>query len=188
MMRGFPRGVSAVTAATNYMHGPQEIVALPKRLPRKNVAMALANMLAEYCSEFSINWVQLIVMSPSMRRAFAAEGWSKQDLKKYLVENVRASAESLKSRHKWLAEVGEEPSVESSAPILPGDEARYLRLGRGELFGREKGNHVATRPWGEMDYLIAVAGSDVPEMHACLFRPYIPAGATTKVIRPAKPS
>ncbi len=184
VMRGFPRGVSTLTAATHYMAGPRQVIALPEHLPKENVALALANMLSEYCGEGSLTSVQTVLLSPSFQRAFASEGWSRKDVRDYLVENVKASVASLKLRHRWLAETWEEPLVHSSAPIYPGDESKFVYHGKGEDFGRKIGGHAATHPRKEMDYIIAVAGSDIGQMYACFFRPYIPDGANTKVIRP----
>lgn len=182
--RGFAPEVSTVTAATHYMAGPQQVTALPKQLPaNKGCGLALANMLATFCGEGALTTVQTIVISPGMHRVFESDGWSKADLKQHLIENVKVSVASMKRRHHWLAEVSETPQIHSSAPIYPGDDETFVHMGKGERFGRVIGGHETTRPRGNVDYLIAVAGADNNEMYACFFRPYIPDGAMTIAVQ-----
>ena len=176
-----------MTAATHYMAGPQQVTALPERLPAKDRALALANMLAEFCGEGALTTVQTVVISPGMHRVFAAEGWSKADLKRHLIENVKVSVGSMKRRHHFLAETSETPEIHGSAPIYAGDDEKFIHMGKGERFGRVIGGHETTRPQGDVNYLLAVAGADTEDMYACFFRPYIPDGAMTMAVRsPAK--
>ena len=37
-------------------------------------------------------WCPLIVMSPSVAKAFAHDGWNKNDIKQYLYDNVKMTA------------------------------------------------------------------------------------------------
>ncbi len=94
--RGFAAGDNVVTV--------QSVVAISapaysqSEKPEEHAAL-LADVIGEKtCSYWSAvgmcyaNWHPLIMLGPSIAKVFAREGWSKDDLRKYMYENVKVKA------------------------------------------------------------------------------------------------
>jgi hypothetical protein len=188
--RGVPRGTSGVTAVPHFMGGPEQVVAYPpKHFPS---ARALASLIAEHFTlhnTASIGFTNLVLISPPMQRRFLADGWSKEDLRRYLLENVRVSLAKAK-RTVGTAGVDankdypEEPN--GAIRIEPEDYFTYYYLvGEGkDDFDLGSKEHAGGSRTKIKDFLIAVAGAGEGEMFASLFKCYpIAPMAVTKVIR-----
>ncbi|MFH1569418.1 MAG: hypothetical protein ABIL09_15590, partial [Gemmatimonadota bacterium] len=68
-----------------------------------------------------------LLVSPHHADLFIREGWSKEDVRNYVVENTRSSVAELKRRGIWGGRL-EEGFREELLEILPGDEETYVYL------------------------------------------------------------
>ena len=114
------------------------------------------------------------------RQAFVEEGWSKEDLRRYLVEHARVSVAALKRRFLWPAGPGEELSAVASAPLRPGDEERWVYLGREGVPGRSRDG----APGRPADFSIITSGAEIGHFHLTICSGF-PEGSSpvTKAIR-----
>ncbi len=121
----------------------------------------------------------VVLMAPTFQQHFVDAGWTKADLKEYLVKNVKRSVASLKIDGKWERFRG--PASDRRYPLEPGDDERMVRLYddptlRGGLWHGEG--------WpGEMDYLIVVCGGEAGNYGGFL-NPYPSAVPVTKKVHP----
>ncbi|MEK7848021.1 MAG: hypothetical protein AAB270_03770, partial [Chloroflexota bacterium] len=104
--RGFRAGENVVTV--------QSVVSIsPPIYPGGDKAQDLAQTIAEVfgqatCGYWSFtgmafnHWYPLLVMSPSIAKGIARSGWTKDDLRKYLCENVTMPA-GLLEKYAWQA-------------------------------------------------------------------------------------
>jgi len=187
---GVAAGTSAITAIPHFMGGPQEIIAHPAEyFPG---APALASFIGEHFAEYNsagIGGTHLVLISPSMQRRFKAAGWSKENLREYLLENARISFAKLMRRPGpgglWPSDALDAP--DGSLAVKPDDYQKYWYLGQPEKgdtmppVNESNSRNMTNRP---SDFLIAVAGAADGPMLACLGRcyPLLPVSAT-KIIR-----
>ena len=209
-MRGVPKGVSAVTVAAHFMGGPEQVLAHPKSCYPD--AKSLASLIAAYYPEFNtagFSGTHLVIISPGMQRAFAADGWSKQDLADYLTANTKLSFARLKRLGWWEPRPGETVLPDGTSAVLPSDYHKHLYFGRMEQpyqdeipeglvtwgaapqkreEGPPKASARATRGINRpSQFLIAVAGADTGDMYAILFRSYSTGpNSVIKEVRSAK--
>ena len=186
MQLGYPRETSTVTAFSTHEGSPLQVLPLGERYNR---ALAVASLLAEHCAA---GWcspgTQLILISPNAQRPFLEDKWSKEDLRRYLLDNATVSVAELKRRRRWVPGPGEPPSEQASAPIQPGDDERFLSLAKGEPFDKlyDPPEGKVTPP-ASTDFRIIVAGSEVAHLYMYLFYPFPtpPPSPVTKTVRPA---
>ncbi len=179
--RGFSPGTSTVTVISTFEGTPRQIYFGPEQMPATNRAEATAHWISYFFGEgFCGGGTHLVLLPPVARQVFLDSGWKKEDLRRYLVENVRASVASLKRRFLWPPGPEEEPTTEGSAPIHPEDEDRYIYLGQeplpgGDTFGRAR---------RKADFIIATSGSEIGHFHLIITSSF-PSGPNpvTKVIR-----
>jgi len=105
--RGFPRGENVATVLS--------VVAIsPPIYPGGDKAADLAQTIAEVfgeatCGYWSFTgmafnrWLPLLVISPSIAKGIARDGWTKDDLRQYLYEKVKIPASKLE---RYAAQVG----------------------------------------------------------------------------------
>src|SRR5439155_753852 len=107
---------------------PEQVVAYPpEHFPS---ARALASLIAEHFTLHNtagIGFTNLLLISPPMQRRFLADGWSKEDLRRYLFENVRVSLAKAK---RTVGTAGAGEGGTRSAP-----PARHAAPRRSEGFG-----------------------------------------------------
>ena len=170
-MLGQPADANTVTAFSSFQGSPLQVLPLGTRYM---TAPPVAALYAEHCTE---GWcgpgTQLVLLSPNAQRVFLADGWSKADLRAYLNQHANISVAQLKRMRRWIPVGSEQPSDESSAPIHPGDETRFMRLADSSLWGHL---HAAPGQKGDVafdvDFLPVVAGSEVAHMYTYIFYPY----------------
>jgi hypothetical protein len=179
---GYPREASTVTVFSTFNGSPLQILPLGARFSR---AEGVAALFADQCAE---GWggpgTRLVVLSPNALRVFLADGWSRADLRRYLVEHTRVPVAYLKRTRRWTPGADERPDDEGSAPIAPEDEARYLSLAGGEVAPVVWRLPDEDAPPAPVDFLPVVAGSEVAHLYTHWYQPYPTAPhPVTKVVR-----
>lgn len=190
VVRGVEAGVSAITAIPQFMGGPQEIWAEPATaFPN---AESLASFIAERFTEHNsagIGGTHLVLLSPSMQRRFAAEGWTKESLREWLRENTRSSFARLMQIQGpgGIWPKGATQAPEGFLVASAEDYRRFWYHGRPETSDPLPENdprNLRDMTKRASDFEIVVAGADDGPMLAALGRcyPLLPEAAT-KVIR-----
>jgi hypothetical protein len=183
--RGYPREASTVTAVPHFQGGPQQVVAYPSEYfpSARALASLLATAFAAHNSAM-LGKTNLVVISPPMQRRFLADGWTKDDLRRYLLENVRMSLAQFKRQLKVDNLPRTEPIEDAPDGGILLDPADYTRFRYPGLPARDDFALLGD-PFKVDDYLIAVAGAEEGEMFAAVFRCYpLAPTAVTKEIRP----
>jgi hypothetical protein len=162
VMLGHPRESSTVTAFSSFQN-PFQILPLGSRY---TTATRIAALYAFNAAE---GWcgpgTRMLLLSPNAQRVFLADGWSKQDLRRYLVENTKISVAQLKRLHRWNGEG-------AASPITLDEEQHYFRLADDALWPKlhpAPGQHQLA---SGVDFMPVVAGSEVAHMYTELFTPY----------------
>ncbi len=170
---GAERGTNTVTAVGT-MGFPQQIFR-----PLAGGAEAFAAVLAAHLAEGSFQrGTHVVLLSPTFQRPFLHEGWSKEDLRQYLLQNTRASVAQLKRRGRYPRP--DLPYMRGLLPIEEGDEERMVVLASDERFDPPNWE-PGTGP--QADFLIANAGGDAG-VFAALYRPFpLEDGRVVKEIR-----
>jgi len=195
VLRGVESGVSAITAIPQFMGGPQEIWAEPQEaFPN---ATAFASFIAERFTEHNsagIGGTHLVLISPSMQRRFAAEGWSKEQLREWLRENTRSSFARLMQIQGpggiWPRGATQAP--EGFLVASADDYRRFWYHGRPEKSDPLPENdprNLRDMTRRASDFEIVVAGADQGPMLAALGRcyPLLPEAATRVIRSPLCP-
>lgn len=93
--QGFARGENVVTVRSCVSITQPTYTGGSKAL---NHVQIMGEVIGQACAYWSFlgvrnnSWYPLIVLSPSVAKAIAADGWSKDDVRKYLYDNVRMPA------------------------------------------------------------------------------------------------
>ncbi|MFQ5861292.1 MAG: hypothetical protein ACE5IG_07080 [Dehalococcoidia bacterium] len=155
---GFGRDQSAVTVVSVVPPSPVHINC--SSLDAEVVAGVLAQGIAE-ATDFRKGTFPVFI-PPAFAESFIQHGWSKDDVKRYIVEHCRRSVAELKRRGRWgvgaIAFEGFQGDPKMYV-VEPGDEDRFVYLFKDQ----EEYNRLTFRP-SELahknDIYIVVAGGD----------------------------
>ncbi|MFC1871847.1 hypothetical protein ACFLYF_05580 [Chloroflexota bacterium] len=104
VMRGFNKGENVVTVQSVVFTSPPTYTAGDcARDHAQTIAEVIGQATGSYWTFLGIKlqrWYPLLVLSPSIARVIARDGWTKHDLQRYLYDNARISAE-LMERNSW---------------------------------------------------------------------------------------
>jgi hypothetical protein len=163
--RGFDRDANVVTA---YPSGdcPTQVFGPAYEFAAEQWAEMLAMKLARTRFFFAIG-AYVLVVSPGVQEVFAKAGWSKADLRRYIMDNCWETAADLKRMGHWWYD----GSPTGKAPVVkPGDDQRRVYLFKREAWYENDVWYDAGRE-REPDILIVVAGGDASPS-AALIGPY----------------
>jgi hypothetical protein len=151
---------SVVTAFSTFQGSPAQLLPLSSWYTSgETVGALIAEIVAEgWCCPGT----HMLMVSPNAQRLFVGDGWSKDDLRRYLVENTRISVAQLKRISRWKA----------SDPAVPSDEEHFLRLADDELWDRLTLAPGQAEVLRGFDVLPFVSGSEVAHMYCHVFYPY----------------
>ena len=126
VQRGFDPESSAVTVASTYPGSPAHVtVALNGERPDR-MLKAVCHTIANWGGAQWTKGTYVLMIGPHMVEMFVRAGWSKDDVRDYVVENTKSSIASLKYRGAWGKYMGEVP--DEMMEIEPGDEDRMLSI------------------------------------------------------------
>ena len=106
----------------------------------------------------------VLVLPPPVQQVFVKDGWSKQDIRQYIMENSFTTVANLKVLGSWQymgTDDGKPPTIK------PDDETRKVYLFKRESWYEAKAWELSRQP----DILIVIAGGDVGSFGAVV-EPY----------------
>ena len=104
--RGYARGENVVTVQSATFATPTVYTPAADAHAQVDVISEIIGQHLAYQSHTGIlnnAWHPLLVMSPSVAKAIAEEGWSKQDIKQYLYDNAKVRADYLEKHARFTA-------------------------------------------------------------------------------------
>jgi hypothetical protein len=125
-----------------------------------------------------------LLISPHHAELFIKEGWSKEDVRTYVIENTRSSVAELKRRGIWGVRFAEGFS-EELLEIVPGDEETFVYL------FKDLGPHeryllgTSNKEGRQREVYVVVAGGDTGHRIGAT-SPY--GASTNPVTKAVKPS
>lgn len=125
VQRGVDRDSSAVTVVSSYPGAPHHLTGLINK-PQRLLNVVCYSL--PYCN--GSVWLPgsyTLIVSPHHAELFIKEGWSKEDVGSYVMENTRSSIAELKRRGVWGTRF-EEGFSEELLEIQPGDEEKQVYL------------------------------------------------------------
>jgi hypothetical protein len=154
---GFERNDSTVTVVSSYPGAPHHLTTLINRPERLLNAVCCS---LPYCNgSVWLPGTYTLFVSPHHAELFIREGWSKEDVHDFVIDNTRSSIAELKRRGAWGLRF-EEGFSEDLLEIKPGDEETYVYLFK-DLGEHEKylimTSHKEGRQW---DVYVVVAGGN----------------------------
>jgi hypothetical protein len=183
VQRGFAPDESAVTVNSTYPGSPAHVTV-------NLIGEKPSRMLDSVCHAISYwggaQWTRgmyVLLISTHMVDIFLRRGWSKQDVRDYVVENTKATVADLKCRGAWGMFRGD--ADEEMLQINPGDEERLLYLFKRNAEDEYLFLGSATDD-RDLDVMVVVAGGDAgPRMQITI--PYqVSTNPVTKKIRAGK--
>jgi len=181
VQRGLDRNDSAVTLVSTYPGVPQHTTMLMLGERPERMLDPVCHSLASYGGALWTRGVFTLLMGPADVEVFVKKGWSKEDVRNYVVENTKSSVAELKYRGVWG--MGLDEMSEEMHQIQPGDEKTFLYLFKdnGEL-----DRYVYTRSNLEgrlVDLFVVVAGGNAGWRPALTFPYQYSTNPVTKKIR-----
>ena len=149
--RGFQAEESAVTVFGS-MNGFDQFVT-----PNFNEPVFLCELMAQRIANgFFTLGSYVVVMAPTYQQHFLDAGWSKDDVRDYLLKHVKRSVRSLKIDGRW-ERYG--TRLSSQPPVVePGDENRFVHMRHDEAYRKILWQDAE---WPrKMDFLIVIAGGE----------------------------
>ena len=180
VQRGFDREQSTVTVASTYPGSPLHVTINLFGEKPERMLNPVCDTIAHYHGAQWSRGTYVLLVGPHMVEMFVRAGWSKQDVRDYIVDNTRASIANLKYRGTW----GFYHSVQSDElfRIEPGDEEKmlYLFKSNGDLdrYPFLDGN-IGDR---DLEILVVVAGGDAGARMAITVPYQVSTNSVTKPI------
>lgn len=180
VQRGFAPDASAVTVASTYPGSPAHVtVNLNGEKPTR--------MLDAVCHSISYwggaQWTRgtyALLIGTHMVDIFLKEGWSKRDVRDYVVENTKATVADLKYRGAWGKFRGD--ADEEMLRINPGDDERSLYLFKRNPEDEYLFLNSATDE-RDLDLMVVVAGGDAGARMQITIPYQVSTNAVTKQIK-----
>lgn len=151
VQRGLKAGESAVTVFGS-MNGFDQFVT-----PNFNEPTFLCELMAQRIANgfFSLG-SYVVLMAPTYQQHFLDAGWSKEDVRDYLLKHIKRSVRSLKIDGRW-ERYG--TRLSSSPPeVKPGDENRFVYMRHDDQYRRILWQDAE---WvRKMDFLVVIAGGE----------------------------
>jgi hypothetical protein len=158
VQRGFAADDSTVTVVSSYPGSPSQIRVAHQHNPERmlrTVAHAVTNI-------GGAEWVRgtyVLLVSPHMVDTFVRENWTKEDVRRYMVDNTKSSLAELKYRGVWGKWWSDLP--DSELEIHPGDDTKMYYLLKSN--GADDAKYLfksGAMDDHEADYLVVCAGGD----------------------------
>jgi hypothetical protein len=128
VQRGFAPEESTVTVASTYPGSPSHVtVNLIGEKPER-MLNAVCHAITYWGGAQWTRGTYGLLVGPHIAEMFVREGWSKQNVRDYVVENTKATVADLKYRGAWG--MFRSDADEEMLRVNPGDEDRYLYLFR----------------------------------------------------------
>ena len=181
VQRGFQRNDSTVTLVSTYPGVPQHTTMLMLDERPERMLASVCHSFASYGGALWTRGVFTLLMGPSDVEVFVKKGWSKEDVRNYVVENSRSSIAELKYRGVWG--MGLDDVNEEVLRIRPGDESTFLYLFKDN---GEHDRYVFTRSNLEgrlLDLFVVVAGGNAGWRPALTYPYQYSTNPVTKKIR-----
>lgn len=181
VQRGMDRNDSAVTLVSTYPGVPQHTTMLMLGERPERMLDPVCHSLASYGGALWTRGAFTLIMGPADVEVFVKRGWSKEDVRRYVMENTRSSIAELKYRGAWG--MGLDEMNEEMHQIQPGDEQTFLHLFKDN---GEYDRYLYTRSNLEgrvVDLFVVVAGGNAGWRPALTFPYQYSTNPVTKKIR-----
>lgn len=126
VQRGYERGANTVTVISTYPGVPNHATTLSMAKRPEEMLNPVCHAMATYGAAMWAKGVYTAIVEPHFVEMMVREGWSKEDMRNYIVENTKASIADLKFRGAWGTQKAD--MSEDITKIKPGDESTYLYL------------------------------------------------------------
>ena len=173
---GYDRNTSTVTLLScyPYIQTPTSVQMQPER-----ILATLSGSIAQ--GEF-IRGVYPIIMGRPWAEVFVKEGWSKQDMKTWMVDNTKRSIASLKERGRWGTKTSQYNGYGATAQeVMPSDEENDIYIWKESEFDKNVFDTGAVMRQKGMYFI--VTGGDAGS-RVCWMTPY--QFATNPVTKPIR--
>jgi hypothetical protein len=127
VQRGLDPKDSAVTIVSTYPNIPTHVSTV--RVTPERMLDATCHAISNYGGAQWTRGMYTLMVSPPHVDIFDRDGWTKESIRAYILENTRSSVADLKYRGVWGVQDEPMESVADEAQrILPGDESKYAYL------------------------------------------------------------
>lgn len=157
VQRGFSAEQNAVTVVSTYPGSPAHVTVNLNGENPERMLNAACHAITNWGGAQWTRGTYSLLIGPHMVEIFVRRGWTKQDVRDYVVENTVASVEDLKYRGAWGKFRGD--ATEDDLAILPGDREKILHLFR----RNEEDQYIylsSATDERDLDVLVVVAGGD----------------------------
>lgn len=125
-MRGFDRGASAVTVVSTYPGSPAHVTVNLNGEQPVRILNAAIHAITHWGGAQWTRGMYTLLVGPHMIEIFDREGWTKQRVRDYIVDNTTTTVADLKFRGAWGKFMG--AATEETLRIEPGDENVRMHL------------------------------------------------------------
>jgi hypothetical protein len=126
VVRGFDRESSTVTVVSTYPGSPAHVtVNLNGERPTR-MLNAACHAITHWGGAQWTRGMYTLLVGPHMVEIFVREGWTKKDVRDYVIENTTTTVADLKQRGAWGKFMGD--ATEETLRINPGDENVRMHL------------------------------------------------------------
>lgn len=187
VQHGFQPNDSTVTVLSVYPGSPCHISINEAGNDPARLLNSVCHAMANWGGGMWIRGTYTLLMGPHFVDTFQRQGWTKQDIHDYLIENTKSSVASLKERQAWgkhLDHVSAEELV-----IQPGDHERYVHLFKKTPEYEPYVSWPATLETNydrDIDVFVIPAGGDAGQRMTMTIPHSVSTNPVTKMIRPAR--
>lgn len=179
VQRGFGREESTVTVVSTYPGSPGHVRIAGERPER--MLHPVCNSIANWGGAEWLRGTYTLMVGTFMVEVFVREGWSKDDVRSYVIENTKASIANLKYRGAWKKWFSNVPDEELD--IQPADESTMIHLFKPHPEYDGLLLQIGAIEDRDAEILVVVAGGDAGSRMAITVPYQIANNAVTKKIR-----
>ena len=178
VMLGFDRDQSTVTAVSTYP-GPYQVYCQRTASPE-----LMLDSMADAISTYDFyRGTYILIIPPHFAELFIQRGWSKHDVRRYLMDNCKRSVADLKRRGLWGLHSSEYNGFAGVAQeVQPGDEDRFAYVFKHHEYDRIMFDDTTLLRRSDI-YVVVGGGNAGPRL--CFLAPYgVSTDPKTVAIRP----
>ncbi|MDE3100630.1 MAG: hypothetical protein KGJ98_00180 [Chloroflexota bacterium] len=181
VQRGFKKEDSTVTVASTYPGSPCHVTVNLNGEKPTRMLDAACHAITNWGGAQWTRGTYTLLIGPHMVEIFRREGWSKKDVRDYVVENTTATIADLKYRGAWGKFMAS--ATEETLRIEPGDEQKRLYLFKeNPEYDKYLFLHSALED-RDLDVMVVVAGGDAGARMQIVIPYQVSTNSVTKRIR-----
>lgn len=181
VQRGFAASESTVTVVSTYPGSPSHVTVNLNGEKPTRMLDAACHAITNWGGAQWTRGTYALLIGPHMVEIFRREGWSKEDVRRYVIDNTTATIADLKYRGAWGKFMAD--ATEETLRIEPGDDQKRLYLFKpNPEHDRFIFLHSALED-RDLDVMVVVAGGDAGARMQITIPYQVSTNAATRAIR-----